>query len=61
DEPHATPIYDPFSHLAYSAKSNDVKHSIVGGSVLMENRKILTLDEAAIIDEARAWGRRICS
>jgi len=59
EAPHATPIYNPFSHLAYSAVGSDVKHSVVGGSVLMENRKILTLDEEAILEEARAWGRRI--
>lgn len=57
--PHATPVYNPFSHLAYSASGHDVKHSVVGGSVLMENRKILTLDEEVILQEARAWGRRI--
>lgn len=59
EAPHATPIYNPFSHLAYSASGSDVKHSVVGGSVLMENRKILTLDEEAILEEARDWGRRI--
>ncbi len=59
EAPHATPLYNPFSHLAYSASGCDVKHSVVGGSVLMENRKVLTLDEASILEEARAWGRRI--
>ena len=59
EEAHATPIYNPFSHLAYSASGSDVKHSVVGGSVIMENRKILTLDESSILEEARAWGRRI--
>ena len=57
--PHAVPVYNPFSHLAYSATGADVKHSVVGGSVLMENRKILTLDEEAILSEAKEWGRRI--
>lgn len=59
--PHATPIYDPFSHLAYSAYGTDVKHSVVGGTVLMEDGKILTLDENAILEEARLWGHRIAS
>ncbi|MBM4304609.1 MAG: amidohydrolase [Deltaproteobacteria bacterium] len=59
--PHAVPLYDPFSHLAYSASGRDVKHSVVGGSVLMENGKVLTLDEKAILQEAKQWGRRIAS
>lgn len=59
EEAHATPIYSPFSHLAYSASGSDVKHSVVGGTVLMENRKVLTLDEPAILAEARAWAKRI--
>jgi 5-methylthioadenosine/S-adenosylhomocysteine deaminase len=56
---HCTPLYNPFSHLVYSAIGSDVKHSVVGGSVIMENRKILTLDEEGILAEAREWGRRI--
>jgi cytosine/adenosine deaminase-related metal-dependent hydrolase len=59
EEAHATPIYSPFSHLAYSASGSDVKHSVVGGTVLMENRRVLTLDEPAILAEARAWAKRI--
>ncbi|MFM8314975.1 MAG: amidohydrolase family protein, partial [Deltaproteobacteria bacterium] len=31
---HAVPLYNPFSHLAYSACGRDVKHSVVGGTVL---------------------------
>jgi 5-methylthioadenosine/S-adenosylhomocysteine deaminase len=59
EEAHATPIYSPFSHLAYSASGSDVKHSVVGGTVLMENRRVLSLDEPAILAEARSWAKRI--
>lgn len=61
DVPHATPLYDPYSHLVYSASGHDVRHNMVAGRLLMENRKLLTLDESAILAEAKDWGRRIAA
>ncbi|MBU1467731.1 MAG: amidohydrolase, partial [Gammaproteobacteria bacterium] len=43
---------NPYSALVYSAYPSDVRHSIVDGKILMEDKKILTVDEAAIIKEA---------
>jgi hypothetical protein len=31
----------------------------VNGRVLMRDRKVLTLDETAVIDEARAWAEKV--
>jgi 5-methylthioadenosine/S-adenosylhomocysteine deaminase len=59
DEPHMTPCYNPVSHLVYSAKSTDVTHTYVNGKCLMSGRKILTLDEEKIKDDARRWCRKI--
>jgi 5-methylthioadenosine/S-adenosylhomocysteine deaminase len=56
---HAVPLYDPYSHLVYSASGSDVKHSVVNGQVLMENYELKTLDEAGILAEAAAFGKRI--
>ncbi|GAA0224486.1 amidohydrolase [Marinomonas primoryensis] len=50
--PHMVPMYNPYSALVYSAYPTDVRHSIVDGKVLMEDKKILTVDEAAILKEA---------
>ena len=47
-----TPMYDPVSHLVYVTRGDDVQNTIVNGRVLMRNRKVLTLDEAAVIREA---------
>jgi 5-methylthioadenosine/S-adenosylhomocysteine deaminase len=47
-----TPMYDPISHLVYVARGSDVQTTIVNGKILMQERKVLTLDEAAIIREA---------
>ncbi|HLG54821.1 MAG TPA: amidohydrolase family protein [Vicinamibacterales bacterium] len=50
-----TPMYDPISHLAYVIKGDDVQNTIVNGKILMRGRKMMTLDEAAIIREAQSW------
>ena len=57
--PNALPLYDPFSYLVYSARSDAVETVIVEGRPLMEKRRIRTLDARAIRREAAAQGRRI--
>jgi 5-methylthioadenosine/S-adenosylhomocysteine deaminase len=61
DGPHMIPRYDIFSHLAYAAKAEDVD-TVVDGKILMQQRRLLILDEAAIrsdvaqmSDRIRAW------
>ncbi|MCS3923030.1 amidohydrolase family protein [Methanosalsum natronophilum] len=49
---HLTPIYDPISHLVYSANGSDVKTTIVNGKVLMDNYRLTNLDEKLIMQEA---------
>ena len=50
-----TPLYDPVSHLVYSTRGDDVRTTIVHGRVLMRDRQVLTLDEAAVLRAAREW------
>ncbi|MGD9808277.1 MAG: amidohydrolase family protein [Deferribacterales bacterium] len=59
DAPHMTPVYDPISHLIYSAKSTDVTHTYVNGQCLMKDRKVLTLDEEQVKEDARRWAQKI--
>lgn len=54
DQPHLTPLYNPVSQLVYAARGSDVLHSMVNGRLLMQDRKVLSLDEAGIMAEARA-------
>ena len=58
-KPHAAPLYNPYSHLVYSATGADVKHVLVQGRVLLQNYQLTTLNEADIIREARRWGAKI--
>lgn len=50
-----TPMYDPVSHLVYAAHGEDVRTVMVNGRVLMRDRKMLTLDEAAVLADARKF------
>ncbi|WP_408956727.1 amidohydrolase [Natrinema sp. 74] len=52
DEPHLTPAHDLVSHLAYAAAAADVRHTVCDGRVLMRDREVLTLDEAAVRERA---------
>jgi 5-methylthioadenosine/S-adenosylhomocysteine deaminase len=54
-----TPMYDPISHLVYVTHGDDVRTTIVQGKVLMRDRKVLTLDEQAVLKEAREWAQRV--
>jgi 5-methylthioadenosine/S-adenosylhomocysteine deaminase len=48
-----TPLYDPISHLVYATHGDDVRTVIVNGRVLMRDRKLTTLNEAAVIADAK--------
>jgi 5-methylthioadenosine/S-adenosylhomocysteine deaminase len=54
-----TPLYDPVSHLVYTTRGSDVQATIVDGKVLMRSRKVLTLDEQAVLKEARALAETV--
>ncbi|HVR71867.1 MAG TPA: amidohydrolase [Vicinamibacteria bacterium] len=51
-EPRLHPLYDTVSHLVYAAKGADVRHAVVEGRVIMRDRRVLTLDAAAVLAEA---------
>jgi 5-methylthioadenosine/S-adenosylhomocysteine deaminase len=53
DKPHLTPMYNPYSHIVYAARGNDVSHSIINGQLVMEDRKLLTLDIEEIMERAK--------
>ncbi|PSV44121.1 amidohydrolase [Photobacterium indicum] len=57
--PNMVPVYNPYSALVYSAYATNVKHTIVDGKVLMENRNMLTIDETAIRKEALEFADKV--
>jgi 5-methylthioadenosine/S-adenosylhomocysteine deaminase len=58
-KPHLTPMYNPYSHLVYAARGNDVSHSIINGRLVMEDRKLLTIDLDEIMKRARQKSRDV--
>ncbi|MBU1405640.1 MAG: amidohydrolase [Proteobacteria bacterium] len=59
NKPHLTPMYNIPSHLVYAATGADVAHSVINGRVVMRNRKLLTMDEDAVLDRLREIGAHI--
>ena len=57
--PHATPMYDPYSHLVFAARSADVRHVMVRGQVVVRNRELKTLDVERIEAQAREFSETI--
>jgi 5-methylthioadenosine/S-adenosylhomocysteine deaminase len=49
--PHTQPVHDLAATLVHSAKSSDVRTTIVDGHVLMRDRELLTIDVEAIVRE----------
>ncbi len=54
EQPHLTPLYDPFSHVVYAARAADVRHVMVGGRWLLWDRKFTTLDWPALARRVRS-------
>jgi 5-methylthioadenosine/S-adenosylhomocysteine deaminase len=61
DEPNAVPMYDVYAQIAYSLKGSDVDTVVIGGRVVMRERKLLTVDEPAVLEKAREYGRSVRS
>lgn len=61
DQPHFYPRFSIPSHLVYCARGSDVRTVMVDGKLLMEERKLLTLDEPKIFSEVEKRAKRIAS
>jgi 5-methylthioadenosine/S-adenosylhomocysteine deaminase len=59
NQPHLTPLYNIPSHMVYAARGADVIHSVINGKVVMQNRKLKTLDEKGILADMISMGEQI--
>jgi cytosine/adenosine deaminase-related metal-dependent hydrolase len=59
DATHLIPLYDPYSALVYAASPRDVRTTIIHGRVVMEDRRITTVDVAEVRAQMRAIAARI--
>ena len=57
--PHLVPMYHACSNLVYAARGNDVSHTIINGRMVMEDRRLLSLDLTDVMARARANARQV--
>ncbi len=59
DKPHLTPNPNPVSTVVYAATGADVDTVVIDGQVIMQGRKVLTMDEERILHEARERAQKV--
>jgi len=59
DSLNQIPLYNIYSDLVYATKAADVESVVINGRVVMQNRRLLTLDEASIKRDARVFREKI--
>jgi len=58
-KPHLCPLHNEISHLVYAAKASDVETVIINGKIVMENRKITTVNIDSVMKEATKAKERL--
>lgn len=61
DQPHFYPRFSIPAHLAYVAHAGDVRSVMVDGKIVMDERKIITMDVREVCQEAEIRAKRIAS
>ena len=54
-----TPVYDPISHLVYSASSSQVDHVWVAGKLQVKNKQLCHFNTQQLIEMAQTWANKI--
>jgi 5-methylthioadenosine/S-adenosylhomocysteine deaminase len=58
-KPHLAPMHSCYSQLVYAASGADVKTSIIGGKIVMQDRKLPLVDLPSIMQEVRGIAKSI--
>jgi 5-methylthioadenosine/S-adenosylhomocysteine deaminase len=56
---HNQPLHRPVSALVHTARPEDVESVVVDGRVVLDHRRIVDVDEAEIMEEARSRAQRV--
>jgi len=59
NRPHLVPLYAPASHIVYTMRGADVDTVVVGGKILLKNRRPTTLDQERIMAKVVEIAKRI--
>lgn len=52
--PHLTPLHDPYTAVVFAAGRSDVRHVLVAGQVVVDDRRVMRVDVDAILAAAQA-------
>jgi 5-methylthioadenosine/S-adenosylhomocysteine deaminase len=61
EEPNAVPMYEIYAQIAYALKGSDVETVVIGGRIVMRDRKLLTVNEVAAMARAREYKKTIAA
>lgn len=56
---HFAPWHDPYSNMVYAAHGLDVEMTIVNGRILLENGRVLSLDEERVLFESERMAKKL--
>jgi len=59
--PHAAPMYNVYSQLVYALKGSDVRTVVIDGKLVMEERRLLTLNEKEIVERAHHYQKKVAA
>lgn len=59
DSLNSMPVYDPLSHLVYTAQASQVSHVWCAGKLLLQQGELQTLERASIKASAQHWQQQI--
>jgi len=59
DAPNAAPLYNVYSQLVYSLKASDVGDVMVNGKIIVRTRKMLTIDDKAVMAKAEEYRAKV--
>jgi 5-methylthioadenosine/S-adenosylhomocysteine deaminase len=59
NKPHLTPLYDEYSHLVYAANGADVDTVLINGQIVMQDRRLLTIDETECMQMVNGIAKRV--
>jgi len=57
--PNLSPLNNPINLLVYSENGSSVRDVIINGQVILENKKILTINENEVLGEAKEFRKKI--
>jgi 5-methylthioadenosine/S-adenosylhomocysteine deaminase len=57
--PNAAPLYNVYSQLVYSLKASDVGDVMVNGKIIVQNRRMLTIDDKAVMAKAEEYRAKV--